>query len=1372
LPILPTGYKYFYIIRYDAPTQTIYAMPTEGIIQFNQEWKFLLFFIDSKGSKSNLTCNVKIEDNSEVYYKTIIRFRSLMPSTTPYLDLQLKMLEMISEFTKGRVDLDSYRVVSFERDNQQNEVFLMTYGDCSVNETICKSEETRLKDAESTLIVPGQTTPQDSFKTFLQVVFEIQFIQREPINLAVLPGPSKLNYDEIEINECETQRIDIRTFFADDRSLEYTLKHSVSGEEVPLNYWLQKNGRVIYVYPWLNVDVGKYKFDLVATDKCQNSETATFTVNIKNVYGDRENPVFGYSWTIRVKMQDMDSTVPDVYYLDQITRVMLTYVNSGQTPEYTITIISYRRLDDDFEVKYGECTIIYFPCDQTGITKLNRKLFPTGTGVGVVLQQQFTNLGTVTYFVGNRQETCGTPEDGPKCRKELQINSTYCEVLKFNIPADLCSDKEDGSLKNLNVQFLNVQGENVQPMSWIQYNGTSQTIYGYPFYSEDTVIPSNMTYLLRVLDKDNKATFVNVYVTLYGDTPNMNYEMTMFASISSQGLRSYVDERLCIARQLGRFFDRNDINNIEYEDLQVNNVRFRWTFCKQKKVMCECKVVKMSQDKLRDDYQGFNSMMSACRINVQSTSNKLFGVCEETNGPVIKDRIETTEIGVGQTYTRPLPADMFTDTEDGDIRNMTLYITDPNDKRLEDATWMQVNDGNSRLCGMLAYKEYEEKGYQQVETLTYEMTTVDSCGKTATEPFEVEIVNNFPAIKYRIVLILARAYKEHDCAKTEGLINTISDYSKVPIDDIFVDEFRDSRLNNTNGSYFAWGVRQYTDHNCEGEEFKTFREMFMKDGKGNEQFLRRMENKDHEVADVYDIVDKECLGGFPWWILILILLLLLLFLLLWCLWCCIPRCCAGPCLRKCPGCASCCKKGGRYSSTRTDVEGYPSDSDEDELLSRPIPPTAPGDQPDGRPLPMGDDPGPYPDGFNLPPSYRTETDKDDIDHGDPNFISRSGYIDGLPTGNPDFHTESWTDTRVPNILGRNTGTDYATTGIVGRQDFGDESYYYNRSGVTDRRFVDSYHNRTGGSVAPYVLPGPRTNYIRSYPRHYPIRTGSRGSRVVRFRNGGINKRSSDYKIRRGDYREYIDRRRADENYDESGGLYITENDLNEMMRIKKMRRAATGRRGGGGYTYVPTERHIVRTDSRLADALVDRSYIRKYRHQDYDNRRYSTGSLLRAENAAIDPHNLHLRIEDNRYDSHRSPYYSTDSYYSSGIPGSERMARPYYIDRNYFRNRSIGDRGSGSSANDFIMNSYHPTTTRKINLYKKSLNGGDSISDGAHSAAGRRRIVYRTNSNAARAGDGEVRTRFRTSTSGTRRANTTTTRSYHNAGYDYGESSV
>ena len=319
------------------------------------------------------------------------------------------------------------------------------------------------------------------------------------------------------------------------------------------------------------------------------------------------------------------------------------------------------------------------------------------------VQQQFNNYATVTSYTGQREETCGTPPGGPDCPDQLLINTTFCEIMEFQLPVNFCTDTQDGSIRNLNLQFMSSGGQIIQSDSWIQLDQSKQRIYGYPMYQENMALPSNQTYLLRVSDKENKAKFVTVYVKLYGERPTMDYKMSFTASLSQGNTRNYIEERLCIARQIAGFFDRDDINNIAYASSGIDSVTFGWTFCKQQKVPCECKVIKTTQDRLRDDYSTFKSRLSECRLNVQSTTYRLAGLCQATNGPKVGDRIEETEVNVGQPYTRTLPDDMFTDAEDGFIRNMTLFITDQNDKRLEGATWLQVDEGN-KLCGMMAYK--------------------------------------------------------------------------------------------------------------------------------------------------------------------------------------------------------------------------------------------------------------------------------------------------------------------------------------------------------------------------------------------------------------------------------------------------------------------------------------------------------------------------------------------------------------------------------------------------------------------------------------------------------------------------------------------
>ena len=1288
-------------IQYDSSKRMIYAMPSESVIVV-RNWKYLLFFTDTKGARANLTINVVVENEANNYYRMVLRFQSLLKDQPSYLTIQCKMLEVISEFTVNRVSLAKYRVISFTRESTAGEFYVFIFADCTVNKTTCSSQQTKLLDTESNLIVPDTTNPQASFKSFAQN-FNIQLIRREPTTLTVSSAPTKLNYGDITINKCESRIVDVRTFFADGGTYTYTINFGGGGGPLPLNYWTQMVGDVIYIYPGLDVSVGKYKFDLVATNTCGSRTVAPIVVDVVSVYGGGgSKAVFGYIWMIQLSMKT-NPRVADVFYLNEIKSTMFSFLNSGST-QYSITIISYRRLanNNGFEVRFGECSIIYFPCDQGRINELIRALFPVGSGVSAQLKQRFKLIGNVSSFEGSRQETCGAPLDGPVCSKQLQINSTFCAIMEFKIPTDLCTDPQDGNLENLDLEFQKPTGERIESDSWIQLNKTDQSLYGYPIYTDGMEIPTNVTYLLRVIDKTGKATYVTIYVKLDGDRPTMDYKLSLTASIDARNPRDFINERICIARQISRFFGRDDINNIAYESAGINLVKFKWTFCKQQKMPCECRLIKSSQDRLRDEYTSFKTQLSRCQVTVEGTEYQLQGFCAKTNGPEAVNDIETTEVGVGQPYKRDLPENMFVDKEDGTIRNLTLVITDRNDKRLEGATWIQVDEDN-KLCGMMAYKDYIREGYQEVNNVTYKMVAIDSCGKRADSLFDMEIVNNFPAIKYRIVFLLQGTKAGYSCKRTESLIETISDYGGVPKEEIFVDEFRDLKTNQTNVTLFTWGVRRYLAQTCDGEEFEKFREKFVKDGEGNVRFLERMESKDHPVSDVYDIVDEDCLPGFPWWILILILLLLLLFLLLWLLWCCIPRCCAGPCLRACPCCKPCCQPGAKYSSTAGDKDEYigiepDEDDDEEDNLAKPVPPPPEGlqgfnDETDGYPTRFGvnnkEIDGPEGEDI-LPPSYVAERDSVDYrpitgggfpgtndihgtsgngTHGSSGRFASPGDPGGL-------QTESWTDKRTLTGEPYSSGHRATDDRIYDKTTFGrdyNSSHRYRTDNVERMErpyYIVSRNNRdlSSGTTSRHVV---RRNEVIGNT----TTTGDYGSRLVRYQDDSTN---GDYKyrIKRSDLREYLSRRG---HHSQHGDVYLTESDLDEIVSMRNIRRRTPARNTSS------TTRHVLRTDSRLADALVDRNYAtRQYRSGSNRNRRYSTGSLLRYNNddravttirnsnrLPIEPRNVRLRFEETEIDRSRrynSPdYYSSD--YTSSIDGGGSGGRLYMVDQNYFRNR-------------------------------------------------------------------------------------------------------
>ena len=1293
-------------ILYDPSTRTIYAFPVEGIVLLQQRRRFLLWFEDSGGLKSNMTVNVDVEANNNVYYEMNIGFRSLLDKSTPYIDIVCKMLELISQYQTRRVDLKDYRVMSFGAIGQaSSETYLLKYAVCSINQTICEKDKDDIIRLENNLKTSDDKF-QQGFSRFVDKYFVGTTIQREPKDLSVDEKPKLLRtIDVIDITKCEEKRVNITNvvFRDEDATLKYCLKFK-NGSLVPKTYWIQTDGQYIYVYPWTNVTKGVYNFLMCVEDSCGGQATTPVEVNIKNVYDVKigDELLFGYTWMTTVRKNTSES-LPDVFYVDQMKRgaVQLTSSTSNQ-----IKVLSYELNKDQIKAKYGDCSIIYLPCDEAKLKGLISAVFSDGENkISSEVQEAYKPTGKVTDMSGTRQETCViTDKKTPNCDDRLEVNATYCSVLKFEIPIDLCKEKN----KDLKFDLFASNGSFLPSDAWLEFDSVKTMIAGYPFYvPQQTKVPTTEKYLLRVRNKEQKSTFISVFIRLVGDIPNLDYRMSISGIYTGTDTKSRISKRYCIATKLSELFDREDISNTRYTE-NNNGISFGWSFCKQRKVPCECSVIRVSQNRLenRDEVR---RKLTECLISFRQSTYMLYGECDKTEAPEPRDKLETTEVNNGQTYERKLEPNMFSDAEDGEIKNLTMYVTNLNDERLKDAVWMRVDDG--KLCGLVAFKEFIRRGYTETTTKTYKMVAKDSCGKNASSKYDVVFKNNFPTLYYRIIFLLDMPYGDQNCSTVNGILNTVSDYSDVPKTDIYVREFR----NSSNGTYMEWGVRKFTGEDCDNEEYELYREKFIKDGKGNEVFLERMTKEGYPVTEVTDRVEIECGDPFPWWILIIILALLLLFLLLWCLWCLIPRCCSNCCSRTCPGCTQCCTRGGKYSSLRN-PDGIDEDLDLDaDQLDGPLPPY-------GEPV-EGDD-NSVPNPVVLPPVYppaaRQDTiDKDVIDGGGfPDEYRTESYKDKRPT------TWSYIGNEGPDPEDPYIGTRPLIDGpyVIDRPVYtGDDVYKYDRNTVhrntSNRYFVDYSNHRdsatndragrtryTGRRAKSYMVDDGDNDYFyyhdgdnkfatrdeRSYKYNDRLHdTRFHDSRYVP-RGTSDTKQPFAIRIRRSDLREYI--RKKGKRLD--GDFYLTERDLNELTSTNSRRKV---------YRTEGHHGHRISTDSRLADALVDRKVIRRYK-ADQSNyrkkpsyRRHSVASLTeyqpRIKHSSRNLPSVHWRIE-NATSSSSSPFESTTgtgTFTTTGEP-SERL---YLVDSHYFKDR---DYSTNSSFDDNMV----ITPIQSIPMYKKS----------------------------------------------------------------------
>ena len=113
-------------------------------------------------------------------------------------------------------------------------------------------------------------------------------------------------------------------------------------------------------------------------------------------------------------------------------------------------------------------------------------------------------------------------------------------------------------------------------------------------------------------------------------------------------------------------------------------------------------------------------------MTVDSISSEKYGDCKD--GPVQGNKIPRDEpIPVGQCYSIDLPSNLYYDRQDKS--NIELFLRSKDGKEIPRDSWLQLENGKSRLCGLLPYQKYLiNRGSFPNNVYQYQLGATDSCG--------------------------------------------------------------------------------------------------------------------------------------------------------------------------------------------------------------------------------------------------------------------------------------------------------------------------------------------------------------------------------------------------------------------------------------------------------------------------------------------------------------------------------------------------------------------------------------------------------------------------------------------------------------------
>ena len=870
-------------INYNDTSRNIYAMPTEAVSNINQNLPYLLVFTDSRDAKAQIKINVTVIEKKKVYYEYSLAFSKLSAEKMLYLDVQIKLFELFSQYTQNKWRIEDFRVMYFTYSGGNN--FFIRFAVCLYDETICKNTENEILNIETSIASNGNVI-NPAFESFMfsNGLKPLNGERATPILNIDQPTNILFPFEKVILMKCQTTCVNLNKYIYDNEQDITSLTYKLLQKDknlVPKSYWLQVTTGKLCAFPWSNLTVGIYEFDIEIIDKCNSKVILPIQIELQSVLTFQ----IAYKWTLEL---DLDiPNEPDVFYYAYVKERLEQIAD--RLAEDNIQFTNFDK--NGYKVSFGFCDIGTIPCNNTVLFMVNNI---TQTALGkpsLKVQQIFENKLKKIHT----ENKC----TGPVC-EDIVINTTMCNALYYKLLDNACKDTKYGNLRNLTIELI----QPTQQQSWIRLNTTDNTIYGYPIANEkenkELLIEE---YTLKVTNEEGISAFTKIYIYIRESRLSANYQIQITGNKPENKPFDKVDAEICLTNQLKEFYHVEKLHQYGLTEDSKGAINVKYGFCDTFDQPCNCTWIQKTQHMLQT--MRLEEKISRC-MTVLSTMYQLNGNCQSNSPPQLTNGISEIRYEVGKISKSRLPSDQFVDAEDGPNRNLALSIRDLNNLMLMDLPWLNLYD--NQLCGLIGHADFSESGYSVDTILQYKIFARDACGKENFDRVFIKFRDTNPGLKYRVYITLLTLFETigKNCSEAERLYKTIQDYANVNDENIYVERFsmyNDSTANTT-------GTTINIRLPCEDKDVNGMSEKF---NDNLEEFKSYMLVRNFTILTLNDNGD-DCHMHWWWWLIIAFLILLFLLLLFLLLWCLIPRYCPVCSSRNCPCCSGCCTPNGCCSS--------------------------------------------------------------------------------------------------------------------------------------------------------------------------------------------------------------------------------------------------------------------------------------------------------------------------------------------------------------------------------------------------------------------------------------------------------------------------
>ncbi|XP_076166753.1 uncharacterized protein LOC143146387 isoform X2 [Ptiloglossa arizonensis] len=325
----------------------------------------------------------------------------------------------------------------------------------------------------------------------------------------------------------------------------------------------------------------------------------------------------------------------------------------------------------------------------------------------------------------------------PRQDKRLKkIPVTAGKSLSYVIPANTFSDIEDGDTRRLRLS-LNLQGAPLKSSHWLQFNQSTQEVYGLPLENDI----STWTYELIAADSGGLSVSdqLDIHVQQHKLSRSVNHDFSIYLRIDKRTeFPTDVDWELKVIRSIAEIYGDFDTHHITVRsvDIEHDQAIFTWTNDSLPR-SSECpkeyidNLLSVLIDKNGDPSFALRNVLQP-EIRVKRVIYHGIGQCEYVGRleppevsteepksnfpPVPRNQVDLVNAHVGQLLVFKVPEDTFYDAEDGSARNMEMSLLTIDRTPIPAHEWLQFDSKNQEFYGVPMRSDVGRKEYQLVVT--------------------------------------------------------------------------------------------------------------------------------------------------------------------------------------------------------------------------------------------------------------------------------------------------------------------------------------------------------------------------------------------------------------------------------------------------------------------------------------------------------------------------------------------------------------------------------------------------------------------------------------------------------------------------------